>query len=121
MRPRFCGDHFMEAKPAEHMPHTAPVTRDEVEAELISSLYKRTRPLLLANIGAMSLLTMSLWSSANTFYLLSWAIALFSWTMLRFALAPFRWVPASPAPCGAFRSSSSAASVPNMRNWWRRS
>nr|WP_298686518.1 HAMP domain-containing sensor histidine kinase [uncultured Dongia sp.] len=77
----------MEAKPAEHMPHTAPVTRDEVEAELISSLYKRTRPLLLANIGAMSLLTMSLWSSANTFYLLSWAIALFSWTMLRFALA----------------------------------
>lgn len=66
---------------------TAPVTRDEVEAELISSLYKRTSPLLLANIGALSLLTMALWTSANTFHLLGWAISLFSWTMLRFALA----------------------------------
>lgn len=65
----------------------APVTRGEVEAELISSLYKRTRPLLIANIGAMFLLTISLWTSANHFYLLLWAATLFGWTMLRFALA----------------------------------
>lgn len=65
----------------------APVTRDEVEAELISSLYKRTRPLLIANIGAMCLLTIALWSSAERFYLLLWAGSLFGWTMLRFALA----------------------------------
>jgi signal transduction histidine kinase len=65
----------------------APVTRDEVEAELISGLYKRTRPLLIANIGAMCLLTISLWTSAHHFYLLLWAGTLFCWTMLRFALA----------------------------------
>ena len=65
----------------------AQVTRDEVEAELISSLYKRTRPLLIANVGAMALLTISLWTSAAHPYLLLWAGTLFGWTMLRFALA----------------------------------
>ncbi|MBL8708640.1 MAG: HAMP domain-containing histidine kinase [Rhodospirillaceae bacterium] len=65
----------------------APVTRNEVEAELISSLYKRTRPLLIANIGALCLLAIALWSSADRFYLLLWAGSLFAWTMLRFALA----------------------------------
>jgi two-component system cell cycle sensor histidine kinase PleC len=65
----------------------AGVTRDEVEAELISGLYKRTRPLLIANIGAMTLLAISLWGSADHFYLLLWAGTLFAWTMLRFGLA----------------------------------
>jgi signal transduction histidine kinase len=66
---------------------STPVTRDEVEAELISSLYQRTRPLLIANIGAMVLLTGALWTSAPHLYLLGWAATLFAWTMLRFALA----------------------------------
>ena len=65
----------------------ARVTRDEVEAELISGLYKRTRPLLIANIGAMLLLAISLWASAERSWLLLWAATLFGWTMLRFALA----------------------------------
>ncbi|MDY0872734.1 ATP-binding protein [Dongia rigui] len=66
---------------------TAPVAREEVEAELIASLYQRTRPLLIANIGAMVLLTGALWTSAPHLYLLGWAVTLFAWTMLRFALA----------------------------------
>lgn len=65
----------------------AKVARNEIEAELISSLYKLTRPLLIANLGAMFLLTISLWASADHFYLLLWAGTLFGWTMLRFALA----------------------------------
>ncbi|MBK8158596.1 MAG: HAMP domain-containing histidine kinase [Rhodospirillaceae bacterium] len=77
----------MMAQQAHCTPLTVPVTRDEVEAELISSLYKRTRPLLIANIGAMLLLAIALWDSAETAYLLGWALSLFGWTMLRFALA----------------------------------
>ena len=65
----------------------ATVTPEEVEAELISSLYRRTRPLLIANFGALCLLTVSLWSSANRSHLGAWAIALACWTMLRFLLA----------------------------------
>jgi signal transduction histidine kinase len=65
----------------------AKVSRDEIEAELISGLYKRTRPLLIANIGAMLLLSLSLWRSADHAHVLLWAGTLFSWTMLRFALA----------------------------------
>ncbi|WP_374372324.1 sensor histidine kinase [Dongia sp.] len=65
----------------------AKVTKSEIEAELISSLYRRTRPLLIANLGAMFLLTISLWTSADHFHLLLWAGTLFGWTMLRFALA----------------------------------
>ena len=75
------------AQQAKSTSLAAPVTRDEVEAELISSLYKRTRPLLIANIGAMLLLTIALWNSAQPIYLLGWAFSLFCWTMLRFALA----------------------------------
>ncbi|TDQ84501.1 two-component system cell cycle sensor histidine kinase PleC [Dongia mobilis] len=65
----------------------AKVNREEIEAELISGLYKRTRPLLIANIGAMLLLSLSLWRSADHAYVLLWAGTLFCWTMLRFALA----------------------------------
>jgi two-component system cell cycle sensor histidine kinase PleC len=80
-------DDAMQAMSAQSRPVAAPVSRDEVEAELISSLYRRTRPLLIANIGAMTLLTIALWNSANHLYLMAWAFSLFSWTMLRFALA----------------------------------
>ena len=65
----------------------APVSPEEVHAELISSLYSRVKPLLIANFGALGLLTLALWDSANTFHLLIWAVSLAGWTMLRFLLA----------------------------------
>lgn len=58
-----------------------------IDAELIGSLYRRTTPLLIANIGAASLLTLSLWSSTHHGLLLGWYLALTSWTMVRFLLA----------------------------------
>ncbi len=58
-----------------------------IDAELIGSLYQRTTPLLVANIGAASLLTVALWQSSDRLVLLAWYITLTSWTMVRFLLA----------------------------------
>jgi signal transduction histidine kinase len=64
-----------------------PVSREEVDAVLIGGLYRRTRPLLIANMGALTLLSISLWSAGNRGHVMLWALTLASWTMLRFALA----------------------------------
>ena len=58
-----------------------------IDSELIGGLYRRTKPLLIANLGALSLLTIALWPTADRVHLLSWAVGLAGWTMLRFALA----------------------------------
>jgi two-component system, cell cycle sensor histidine kinase PleC len=65
----------------------APVSKDEIDAVLISSLYRRTKPLLIANLGALTLLSISLWQSADRPYVLLWALTLAGWTMVRFGLA----------------------------------
>ncbi|MDX5359894.1 MAG: hypothetical protein LPL00_01065, partial [Alphaproteobacteria bacterium] len=59
----------------------------EIDAALIAGLYKRTTPLLVANLGAIFLLTLALWPTADRVALLSWALGLSSWTMVRFWLA----------------------------------
>jgi two-component system cell cycle sensor histidine kinase PleC len=68
-------------------PLRAPVSKAEIDAVLISGLYRRTRPLLIANLGALTLLSLSLWHSADRFYVLLWAFTLAGWTMVRFGLA----------------------------------
>jgi signal transduction histidine kinase len=65
----------------------APVSAEEIDAVLISGLYRRIRPLLIANLGALVLLSLSLWHSADQRYIVIWAATLSAWTMLRFALA----------------------------------
>jgi signal transduction histidine kinase len=65
----------------------APVSAQDVDAELISGLYRRVKPLLIANLGALSLLSISLWESADRTHLVTWAVVLTGWTMLRFGLA----------------------------------
>ncbi|MBO6783910.1 MAG: hypothetical protein JJ899_11655 [Alphaproteobacteria bacterium] len=66
---------------------TGPVDPRQVDAELIGSLYKRTTPLLVANIGAATLLTIALWATADRLVLLGWFCVLTAWTMVRFLLA----------------------------------
>ncbi len=66
---------------------TGTVDPRQIDAELIGSLYKRTTPLLVANIGAASLLTVALWGSADRFVLIAWYLTLTGWTMVRFLLA----------------------------------
>lgn len=58
-----------------------------VDAELIGSLYQRTTPLLIANIGAATLLTVALWTTSDKLLLLAWYLTLTGWTMVRFLLA----------------------------------
>lgn len=59
----------------------------EIDAALISSLYRRLTPLLVSNLGAAMLLTIALWPSAPRGWLLGWAIALAGWTLVRLLLA----------------------------------
>ncbi len=63
------------------------VSSAEIDAVLISGLYRRTKPLLIANLGALSLLSLSLLNSAKTLHIVLWACTLAGWTMLRFVLA----------------------------------
>jgi signal transduction histidine kinase len=63
------------------------VSSAEIDSVLISGLYRRTKPLLIANLGALSLLSFSLISSAATLHIVLWAGTLAGWTMLRFVLA----------------------------------
>jgi two-component system cell cycle sensor histidine kinase PleC len=63
------------------------VSPAEIDAVLISGLYRRTKPLLIANLGALTLLSLSLVNSAETPHILLWACTLAGWTMLRFVLA----------------------------------
>lgn len=65
----------------------APIDPRAIDAELIHTLYQRTRPLLIANFGAAGLMVTLLWGSVPHYLLLGWAIALTGWTCLRFALA----------------------------------
>lgn len=58
-----------------------------IDAALIGGLYRRTTPLLVANFGAASLLTVALWGSADRLTLIGWYATLVSWTMVRFLLA----------------------------------
>lgn len=66
---------------------TPEVLRHEVDAEMIRGLYRRVRPLVIANFGALILLTGVLWTSVDLVPLLAWAVALSLWTTLRFGLA----------------------------------
>lgn len=59
----------------------------QVDAELIGGLYKRTTPLLVANIGAASLLSVALWATSDKVLLLGWYVTLTGWTMVRFLLS----------------------------------
>ncbi len=90
-------------------PRHATVDRREIEAELIGGLYRRTKPLLIANLGALALLTAALWSTADRIHLLGWAVLLAGWTMLRFALA--RLYLRKPRPIGEARRWTWAFSV----------
>jgi len=54
---------------------------------MIRGLYHRVRPLIIANFGALILLTFALWDQAPRLPLTLWAAGLASWTMLRFVLA----------------------------------
>jgi len=54
---------------------------------MIRGLYLRVRPLIIANFGALILLTFALWDQAPRLPLTLWAAGLASWTMLRFVLA----------------------------------
>lgn len=66
------------------VPHVDPL---EVDAAMIRGLYQRVRPLILANFGALILLTFALWDDTERLPLVLWALTLASWTMLRFVLA----------------------------------
>jgi signal transduction histidine kinase len=59
----------------------------EIDAAMIRGLYQRVRPLIIANFGALLLLTYALWDEAEQAWLTLWACTLASWTMLRFVLA----------------------------------
>jgi len=65
----------------------ATVTRQEVQAELISRLYRRTRPLLISNFAAIFVMLGALWNNAERAPLVVWAFALGVWTLLRFLIA----------------------------------
>ena len=78
----------MEPETAAQADETLPeILRREVDAEMIRGLYRRVRPLVVANFGALILLTGVLWSSVDSGPLLVWAVALGLWTTLRFGLA----------------------------------
>ncbi|MGD1878918.1 MAG: sensor histidine kinase [Kiloniellaceae bacterium] len=59
----------------------------EIDAAMIRGLYLRVRPLVVANFGALLLLTFALWESTPRLPLALWAITLGAWTLLRVALA----------------------------------
>jgi len=63
------------------------VSSAEIDSVLIAGLYRRTKPLLIANLGALSLLGLSLLNSAQTLHIVLWACTLAGWTMVRFGLA----------------------------------
>ena len=58
-----------------------------VDAYLLTSLFSRVKPLLIANIGSALFLTLILWDRTNPFWLAVWAVTLTGWTMMRFVLA----------------------------------
>ncbi|MBK1667912.1 hypothetical protein CKO28_07670 [Rhodovibrio sodomensis] len=64
-----------------------PVDPREIDSAMIAGLYRRTGPLIVANFGALVLLTLALWGKADTLWLGLWAGVLASWTLLRYGLA----------------------------------
>ncbi len=63
------------------------VSRDEINAHMLGRLFRRVRPLLVANLGMSWLLVALLWDHAEAFWLVLWAVALSGWTMVRFLVA----------------------------------
>ena len=72
---------------AEQAETAVTVDSREIDAAMIRGLYHRVRPLIIANFGALTLLTFALWDQAPRLPLVLWAAALAAWTMLRFVLA----------------------------------
>jgi two-component system cell cycle sensor histidine kinase PleC len=64
-----------------------PVDAREIDKAMIAGLYRRTGPLIVANFGALVLLTLALWGKADGLWLSLWAATLASWTLLRYGLA----------------------------------
>ncbi|MEQ8966229.1 MAG: HAMP domain-containing sensor histidine kinase [Azospirillaceae bacterium] len=81
----------------------------EVDAALIAGLFRRVKPLLFANFGALILLTVALWESADRRALIAWATVLGAWTLLRFGLA--RLYLARPRPIAEARRWTSLFAV----------
>jgi len=88
---RASDDALQAAAPADPAPEdpVAGVGVDprEIDAEMIAGLYRRTGPLIVANFGALTLLTLALWGKAAMPWLAIWAGALAAWTLLRYVLA----------------------------------
>ena len=72
---------------AESWAEPQPVDRREIDSAMIAGLYRRTGPLIVANFGALVLLTLALWGKADTFWLMLWSATLAGWTLLRYGLA----------------------------------
>jgi signal transduction histidine kinase len=72
---------------AAHAAELEPVDSREIDSAMIAGLYRRTGPLIVANVGALVLLTLALWGKADTLWLTLWASVLGSWTLLRYGLA----------------------------------
>ncbi|WP_340117304.1 HAMP domain-containing sensor histidine kinase [Pelagibius sp. 7325] len=76
-----------DQQPADRPGPAVAVDPVEIDAAMIRGLYHRVRPLIIANFGALILLTFALWDQAPRLPLTLWAAGLASWTMLRFVLA----------------------------------
>jgi signal transduction histidine kinase len=61
--------------------------RHEIAAHVITTLYRRMRPLLVANIGTAWLLAATLWRPDDGFQVIVWAAVLSGWTSVRYLLA----------------------------------
>jgi two-component system cell cycle sensor histidine kinase PleC len=76
---------------------SAPVPdRLAVDAFLLANLFKRVKPLLIANVGTAWFLVAMLWGDTDNGLLVLWAAVLSAWTTIRYVLA--RTYMARPRP-----------------------
>lgn len=63
------------------------VTAADVDAHLLHNLFRRVRPLVIANVVTSLFLVAMLWGRTGEVWLVIWGASLIGWTMMRFLLA----------------------------------